>query len=84
MRVVALAIVIGSLNVAAVLAVVERWSVVPLSVETNPADTETVARYLRLDRWNGEVQVCRHTIPELQPDPRTTCSAAAPTMRRPS
>ncbi|MGU3341631.1 hypothetical protein ACLBXJ_26845 [Methylobacterium mesophilicum] len=84
MRGIAAAILIGLLSVALAVVVVERWSIAPLSVETNTRDTETIARFLRLDRWTGEVQFCRHTVPETQPNPRTTCSAAEPAMRRPS
>ena len=84
MRAIAAVILIGLLSVASAIAMVERWSISPLAVETNASDTETVARFLRLDRWTGEVQFCRHTVPETQPNPRTTCSAAEPAMRRPS
>jgi hypothetical protein len=72
------------LSVAWAVGVVERWSIALLSVETDAGDTETVARFLRLDRWTGEVQFCRHTVPEMQPNLRTTCSAAEPAMRSPS
>jgi hypothetical protein len=84
LRAIAAAILIGLLSVASAVGMVGRWSIAPLSVETTAGDTETVARFLRLDRWTGEVQFCRHTVPETQPNPRTTCSAAEPAMRRPS
>lgn len=84
MRAIAPAIVAASAILAGSHAFVERWTIAPLSVETNPTDTETVARFLRLDHWSGEVQFCRHTVPEVGPNPRTTCSTAEPAMRRPS
>ena len=84
MRSIAASILIGLLGIASVIVVVERWSIAALSVDINAGDTETIARFLRLDRWTGEVQFCRHTVPETQPNPRTTCSAAEPAIRRPS
>lgn len=84
MRAIASAIVAASAILAGSHALVGRWAIAPLSVETNAGDTETVARFLRLDHWSGEVQFCRHTVPETQPNPRTTCSTAEPAIRRPS
>ena len=84
MRGIAAAILVGLLGVASAIALIERWSIAPLSVETNATDSETVARFLRLDRWTGEVQFCRHTVPETQTNPRTTCSTAEPAIRRPT
>ena len=84
MRAIASAIVAASVILAASQALVGRWTIAPLSVETNARDSETVARFLRIDHWRGEVQFCRHTVPELQPNPRTTCSTAEPAIRRPS